>query len=471
MERTYLEYSDPHGAEHKFYEVTVDGSDLTIRYGRIGSEGQQQAKTFPTPEQATAEAAKKIAEKRRKKYEDAVQGVRQKRTVVRREITESRVTVKKTAPLLWRFNSGATAFGIFVDAQQAWVGNEDGEVYALTLDGELNLKFKLPDGVKCLVRDGQWTFAGCDDGNVYDLSGKLPFVAYEVDSQAALLWLDVYQGILGAGDVQGGVYAFDAESDQQWGNVSGEADGTWMVRVDDVGVYYGHSEGVGMFDRASGLALWECKTRGDVLFGWQEGASVYAGTSAGLVQRFSKAGQHEADYQCDGGILSCATSGGGQFVFAGDSAGAVYCFTADGTRLWKLGSGCGSALSMQYFQERLYLVTTTGFLAAVDASAEAIASAQQGVTPQVRDVKLALMEARAPQTTLPIITDAGGGTVLLCVREGGKLRVRAVGEGYLAWNVQFPRDLREEGARYVVDGLLDAGGFYRVVGEPRRLNN
>lgn len=472
MERTYLEFSAPDGSEHKFYEVVVDGAELTIRYGRIGTEGQKQTKSFAAPEKALAEATKKLSEKRRKGYEDAVPGVRPKRSVIRRAAVEARVTVKKTAPVLWRFQSGAAAFGVFVDEERAWVGNERGEVYALTLEGEPDRKFELPDGVKCLVRDGRWTFAGCDDGNVYDLSGKLPFVAYEAEAGASLLWLDIHAGVLGAGDEHGSVYAFDAESDQQWAQVGQRANMTWMVRVDDAGVYYGHSRAVGMFDRASGLPVWEAPTKGGVLFGWQEGNSVYAGTTASLVQRFSKAGSHEADYVCDGGIMSCATSEGGEFVFAGDNAGALYCFAADGARLWKLGSGCGSALSMQYAHGRLYVVTTRGYLAAVDATPEAIRQATEGVTPVVRDVKLtAVLEARVPQTALPVVEGVGEGVTLVCLREGGKLRVRPVSDAYRPWNVQFPRELREEGARYVVDGLVDAGGFYRVTGEVRRLRD
>lgn len=36
-ERTYLELSED--ASHKFYEVAVEGTRLTIRYGRIGDNG------------------------------------------------------------------------------------------------------------------------------------------------------------------------------------------------------------------------------------------------------------------------------------------------------------------------------------------------------------------------------------------------------------------------------------------------
>ncbi len=470
---TYLEYSDPNGAEHKFYETVVDGSELTIRYGRIGTDGQRQHKVCAGPDQAQAEADKKLREKRRKGYQDAVPGVRQKREVVRRTVTETAPTTRNAAPLLWRFKTSATAFGIFVDHERVWVGNESGDVYGLSLSGEVETNFRLPDGVKCLVRDGQWTFAGCDDGNVYDLSGKLPFVAYTAQADSALLWMDIQGGMLGVSDQRGSVYAFDAESDQQWGNVGQGASMGWMVRVDEAGVYYGHSRGVGMYDRVSGLPLWEQKTRGGVLFGWQDGADIYAGTTANLIQRFSKAGVHVQDYACDASVLSCATSPGGEYVFAGDSGAAIYCFRQDGTRLWKLGTaGTGGALSMQYAADRLYIVTSRGMLAAIDASAAAVEAAIGGVTPTVLDVKMrASLSAQTPRTTLEVTSSPTGGVVLVCTAEGGKLRVHPEGDGYHAWNVQFPRDLRVEGARYVVDGLSDAGGFYRVVGEIRRLES
>jgi uncharacterized protein YwqG/predicted DNA-binding WGR domain protein len=62
----YLELSE--GSSHKFYEVTVNGVEVTIRYGRIGTPGQPSSKTYATPEQAQADATKKINEKQRKGY-------------------------------------------------------------------------------------------------------------------------------------------------------------------------------------------------------------------------------------------------------------------------------------------------------------------------------------------------------------------------------------------------------------------
>lgn len=69
---TYLELSQEDGAAHKFYEVTVDDLVVTVRYGRIGADGQTQTTTFATTEKARAAAAKKVGEKVRKGYAPAV---------------------------------------------------------------------------------------------------------------------------------------------------------------------------------------------------------------------------------------------------------------------------------------------------------------------------------------------------------------------------------------------------------------
>src|SRR5882724_7756884 len=110
-------------------------------------------------------------------------------------------------------------------------------------------------------------------------------------------------------------------------------------------------------------------------------------------------GRIEATYRSDGAVYSCATAADGRYVFAGDNASSVYCFTADGTRLWKLATGCGAALSMQYHAEKLYIVTTDGSLACIDATEQAIAAAQGGAVPTVVDVKAAVaLQAYVPAT-------------------------------------------------------------------------
>ena len=79
MHNHYLELSDATSGEHKFYQLQVDGSRLIIRYGRIGTNGQQQQLSFASPAQALEAAEKKLREKTRKGYQPAEPGQTEKR--------------------------------------------------------------------------------------------------------------------------------------------------------------------------------------------------------------------------------------------------------------------------------------------------------------------------------------------------------------------------------------------------------
>ncbi|MFD6415157.1 WGR domain-containing protein [Streptomyces sp. NPDC060194] len=473
---TYLELSQDGGGAHKFYEVSVEGTVVSVRYGRIGAAGQSQTTAFPTPQKAQAAAARKIGEKVRKGYAPAVPGGRAPRAVTRRQVTSAPSTARSLAPVLWRFRTGSSAFGIHIDDDRCWVGNQAGDVYTLSHGGEVLARYALPDGVKCLVADDFWIYAGCDDGKVYDLSSKLPFAAYDIAADVDIFWLDIHEGVLNVADRSGGLTVIDHEDEFQWSRGS-TGRHAWMVRADADAVFHGHDRGVTAYAPDGGRELWHTPTHGGVLFGWQEETAVYAGTSRNVVQRLSKrTGAVEAAYRCDTAVYSCATSADGRHVFAGDSASSVYCFDRDGTRLWKLGTGGGSALSMQYRDEKLYMVTTDGSLVCVDASEQAVAAARTGDLPDTVDVKYAASTPTYTPATTPtavhtVTTAPADGIVVECVPDSGRLRVRVVSGGYEpSWRVQFPRGIREPGARYVVDALHPAaGGFYRVRGEIRRL--
>jgi DNA ligase-1 len=62
----YFECSD--GSSRKFWEITMSGSDVTTRWGRIGTDGQSKTKAFGSEDKATAEYSKLIKEKTDKGY-------------------------------------------------------------------------------------------------------------------------------------------------------------------------------------------------------------------------------------------------------------------------------------------------------------------------------------------------------------------------------------------------------------------
>lgn len=63
---TRLEFSE--GSSHKFWEVAQAGKTLQMTWGRIGTAGQGQTKTFATPDAAQKELEKLVASKRQKGY-------------------------------------------------------------------------------------------------------------------------------------------------------------------------------------------------------------------------------------------------------------------------------------------------------------------------------------------------------------------------------------------------------------------
>ncbi len=68
----YFEYEDEKSS--KFWEIKLNSSSFTVRYGKIGTSGQTQTKDFPTEEKAQKEYDKLLKEKTGKGYEEIAGG-------------------------------------------------------------------------------------------------------------------------------------------------------------------------------------------------------------------------------------------------------------------------------------------------------------------------------------------------------------------------------------------------------------
>lgn len=56
------------GASHKFWSIALDGATQTVQFGRIGTAGQTQTKTFDSDTEAHKATEKLIEAKRKKGY-------------------------------------------------------------------------------------------------------------------------------------------------------------------------------------------------------------------------------------------------------------------------------------------------------------------------------------------------------------------------------------------------------------------
>ena len=60
------------GSSSKFWEITVSGNEVTVRFGRIGTDGQTQVKELADAAAAAKHAEKLIASKTAKGYLETV---------------------------------------------------------------------------------------------------------------------------------------------------------------------------------------------------------------------------------------------------------------------------------------------------------------------------------------------------------------------------------------------------------------
>ncbi len=70
----YLEYS--HEKSHKFYELKVEETTISVTFGRIGTQGQTKCYLFTTKSQKEKFYTKLLIKKAKRGYVEAVKGQR-----------------------------------------------------------------------------------------------------------------------------------------------------------------------------------------------------------------------------------------------------------------------------------------------------------------------------------------------------------------------------------------------------------
>lgn len=381
---------------------------------------------------------------------------------------------KPIAAVLWCAKTPLPAYALYVDGATCWAGNNEGLIHVLDHDGARLRGYQVPKGVGCILRDDAWIYAGCDDGRVYDLSRDEALMAYEVSADDELLAMAVHDGELVVADWSGRVATFDHESGQRWSVTSGEGDG-WALVCTDEGIAHGHALGITGLDW-DGNERWRKALEGAATSGCARGDVIAVSHEGGGVALYDPTGRRVARLACDAPATACCLSDDGTTVYAADHLGSLYAFSIDGTRRWALSAEprMGAAFALGCHGDRLFAATENGSIYCVDVSPDAVSAALRGERPAARAIELPRRRrgAKKARPTVVETTDASAGVTIVCVREGGRLRARVASVGYEpTWNCQFPNDLREEGARFVVDAVTAArrGGFYRVQGAIRRL--
>lgn len=64
------EFTFGEGNSNKFWRIGVTEAEVVVHFGRIGTKGQTLIKSLDSPERASREAEKLVAEKLRKGYQE-----------------------------------------------------------------------------------------------------------------------------------------------------------------------------------------------------------------------------------------------------------------------------------------------------------------------------------------------------------------------------------------------------------------
>lgn len=387
-------------------------------------------------------------------------------------------------PVVWQVDSGKQTVGLWVD-DHVWTGNDIGECYKLEKkSGKLVSSWKLPGECVAVVSDDAWKYAGCNDGCIYDLTGDVARVAYQLGG-ARHDWIEVNQGVLCVSDDAGTITVIDVDGTTRWQKSDSKATEAWVLRTAADGLYHGSMVGLRKYDW-SGKRLWHLKC-GDVRYGVIDGDDVIVtsgfftasgNTCISRIDRekgkelWRKEARTKSSGFYSGGAEACAASASsdGTRRFFAAVGGYVFCYDAQGRLQWEAPTNCDSLCNMMVQGDLLYFASASGSIGCADISPAAFSKLEAGSwsAPKPRRQGRLKEQSRDVERT----KDASKGVVVECVKEGGKVRVRVVSRGYRSdWFCQFPRDIREVGAKFVVDEVREAtqGGFYRVLGNIKRL--
>jgi predicted DNA-binding WGR domain protein len=143
------------GKSSKFWQVALDGTSSTVSWGRIGTDGQTQHKTWPTAVKAQAEVDKLIAAKTGKGYTEVTNGAAA-------ADDDGAATSKETRPK--DIKAKATPEAPAAGASDGWLDGGGG--YAIGIrDGAVvarNAKGKVLASVPKAVKDGEAYETLCD---------------------------------------------------------------------------------------------------------------------------------------------------------------------------------------------------------------------------------------------------------------------------------------------------------------------
>lgn len=160
---------------------------------------------------------------------------------------------QETAQIIWRYAIlnpkgmwKIPILDLWINEQGCWFCTREGQVLVLNHQGEMIQHYDLPKLTSCLAGLDDVPYVSCDDGNLYDLTSKLPQAIYAVRPLHDDRY--TYQIIalchppewLLIADVYGYLQALNLDWELQWQQYHPDDWLGWVLHSDTAQLYHGH---------------------------------------------------------------------------------------------------------------------------------------------------------------------------------------------------------------------------------------
>ncbi|MEY2976482.1 MAG: hypothetical protein RLZZ435_619 [Cyanobacteriota bacterium] len=272
--------------------------------------------------------------------------------------------------------------GSAVNDQGIWLGVWDGQLFVVDHQGDEIQRYDLSKPTHSLTIVGEEPWVSCDDGNLYDLTAKLPQPLYGVRPEGDehyyyIIWAiqSCADGLLIA-DAYGHLWRLLPDLSVGWHYHDPQCwQGCWLG-VDATQGYWGYYRGVIAFDLQTGKEVWRVSLDAPVLCGEVLDNEIIVGCSDRSFYSLGKTADLKTQeppvrkvYTSAGLPYTIAVMPDQSSLFVGDFTGHIEQLAISADRdyhcIGRLQLNGGAVTRLELWNDRLYAGTNRGTLFAL----------------------------------------------------------------------------------------------------------
>lgn len=287
--------------------------------------------------------------------------------------------------LLWQYTPPNTKglwklpiWSLTVNNENCWLGNRDGLMLGLNQEGAIINQQELASKINCFLTNENYFYCACDDGQIYDLRGKIPQSVFNLHPHTYYSNLNIFNLAFAEDnilivDTHGNLKLVNHQFKIIWENNRDQLWRSWFLAYQDPQIYVGHSKGINCYDIGRGKLLWKNEMKSSVLWGEIVNKSLIIGTSNGQIYKVNQQGDWKTQktrmrkiFQGQSALFSGIIMPEKKLIITADYQGYIYCLNCQGKLMFQSQIEKGAILNLKPWQNLIFAVTTEGTILAFD---------------------------------------------------------------------------------------------------------